>query len=128
MTPSMWHRDKYTFGVVKAAQARGIEVLVGATAALCAFIWARTLPRGWGRCGGPSRWHWKTEGASRGTHVATRGVGIRCAESLTAFIRRAGGAWSTEETPIANGVVVNRPLELGWAAKVAVGAPDRLRE
>ena len=53
-------------------------------------------------------------------HVASRGVGIGCAESLTAFIRRASGAWSAEQTAIANGVEVNSPLESDWAVKVPV--------
>jgi hypothetical protein len=53
-------------------------------------------------------------------HVASRGVGIGCAESLTAFIRRAGGAWSAQQPAIANGIDVNGPLEPGWAVKVPV--------
>src|SRR4029450_9039557 len=53
-------------------------------------------------------------------HVASRGVGIGWAESLTAFIRRAGGAWSAQQPAIANGIDVNGPLEPGWAVKVPV--------
>jgi glyceraldehyde 3-phosphate dehydrogenase len=39
-------------------------------------------------------------------HVASRGVGIGCAESLTAFIRRAGSVWSAQQAAIANGIDV----------------------
>ena len=52
--------------------------------------------------------------------VRLRSAPARGGESLTAFVRRAGGVWNAEQTAIANGIEVDSPLEPGWPVKVPV--------
>ena len=51
----------------------------------------------------------------------------RAGETLAAFCRRTGNAWSAEKTAIANGLPSGEPLRAGQPLKVAVEQPYRPR-
>jgi predicted Zn-dependent protease len=49
-----------------------------------------------------------------------RAQAAREGETLSALVRRAGGAWNPEQTAIANGVDVDSRLQPGWLVKVPI--------